>query len=1811
MSPAPLISVLVSTYASEKYLRACLADLEAQTIADQIEIIVIDSGSPENERAIVEEFQQRYTNVRYLRTERETLYAAWNRGVEMARGKYVTNANSDDSHRADALELLSGALEANPAADLSYGDYFTTNVPNDTFPACSAIRLNQHPPYHPATLQFYCVTGCHPMWRRTVFDKIGLFDPTFTAPGDYEFLLRFAAHRLRAVHIPQPISLFYQNEQGLSFKSRNRSEREFKTIQTKYRASIAIERLYRVNPADSHSVAAGWTALGNLAMSYEPPWFDNACQDYPFALHCYRNALRHDSKHAAARFNLVMTTALHEPAKVEHLLSQLPPEDLRQAQDAIRNGRLDLQPVMIPPAVEPLTFGGGAPSLEVVSSGSPAPLPCVDLPVRWLGSFFDQTENAAAARALVPALTGKLTLGLLDRSHYNESAGASLSPANRRMLRTAFNRYPFLRRGVTVSHGDATGFQVPADASYRIGWTHFPFATVPERWVMACNQMDEIWVPSSFNLEAFAASGVIRDKLIVMPEAVDESEFDPACHSPLPLPNRAAFNFLFNFDSSSHTGWDVLLAAYLREFNSDDDVCLYLRPEVPGNVGADASEAIWKHLRDHAASLQLGDKGWPRIELLDQRLPLSDLPRLYRAVDCLVAPSRAEGWGRARNEAMMMGLPVIATNWGSNPEFLSQESSYLLHYDLTKIDQVNLDQWHYRGLHWAAPQETHLRSLLRQAQQHPDAAREKGRRARAHMLQHFSRTPIANRIVDRLRAIERMLKVASCPPKVAAAPNQGDFLAPSHGSTAHVAWEGSFLDFGSLSHVNRELTRELKKVSALTVACVGKNILPPNLTACPAMQETARGLVASVPSQTKVTVRHGWPPSWERPAAGAWVLIQPWEFGSLPAEWVKHLGQVDQVWAPSEYVRRVYLESGVAPRKVKVVPNGIDPEQFKPCARPLRLATTKTFKFLFVGGTIHRKGPDVLLEAFLEAFTADDDVCLVIKDFGGDSIYAGQTFDAQIKSAQSRPSAPEILHLTDELAPDALPGLYTACDCLLHPYRGEGFSLPVLEAMACGLPVVVTSGGATDDFATDEFAYRLPALRKTFGDSISGMRLVKPGWMLEPDLPALTERLKWIIAHREEARAKGAAASNHVRRHWTWSRAAQIAEAQLRGLIAEQEAPPAPPRVANKEVALPSVARIGNLVEARELLRNRQFVAAWNNTLSALTLRPYHPEAYLLLAEISQAAGHRERARKLAEYARRLAPKWKLAQQFLKGINAQKQPGIELPALPDSLFKVNTASLTVCLITRNEERFLGTCLDSIRAWANQIIVVDTGSTDASREIAAQAGAEVYSFAWCDDFSAARNAALERATGDWVLFLDADEELMPEQGAKLRRMMADPAAIAFRLPMIDKGREEEGVSYVPRLFRNAPGLFYLGCVHEHNFLSVEARRQEWGLNNNLGDATLLHHGYTGEVTRSRDKNARNLKLLQKALNETPDDPNLLMNLGLELARAGRLADGIEQYEAAFRALSSVPPTEIAPEFCETLLTQLCTHLVNIKNFARLGQVLNSPLARGREMTATLHWLLGLACIDSKNFSEGAAHMRHCIAKRTKPAVSPVNKNILRGGPHHCLALCLVGLKQGEAARQAFDAALREDPFARPVRFDYAHFLADTGREVEALTALHELVEEDSSDVRAWQLGGHVSLRKPEFLEFACDWTAQAAQFHPGVAAIMAHRATALLLNGKAEESLQAWCRMEGDANPSHRAALIICETILDERPIHRPLRDQTLDQEFLVWYRRLIEFNASETIAQLNKRLDALSRVVPNAVEVLAAALSESNCEAPR
>lgn len=214
----PLVSAIVSTYNSESFIRGCLEDLERQTIADRLEIIVINSGSQEGEETIVREFQDKYDNIRYIKTEREGLYAAWNRAIKVARGQYLTNANTDDRHRADAFEIMTRTLEASPDVALVWADQITTDTANASFEHCNRMGEWKWEEYSHERLKLGCCVGSQPMWRTSVHDEVGCFDETLTCAGDWDMWLRIAEkHSLK--HIPEFLGAYYHNEKGIEHGS--------------------------------------------------------------------------------------------------------------------------------------------------------------------------------------------------------------------------------------------------------------------------------------------------------------------------------------------------------------------------------------------------------------------------------------------------------------------------------------------------------------------------------------------------------------------------------------------------------------------------------------------------------------------------------------------------------------------------------------------------------------------------------------------------------------------------------------------------------------------------------------------------------------------------------------------------------------------------------------------------------------------------------------------------------------------------------------------------------------------------------------------------------------------------------------------------------------------------------------------------------------------------------------------------------------------------------------------------------------------------------------------------------------------------------------------------------------------------------------------------------------------------------------------------------------------------------------------------------------------------------------------------------
>lgn len=616
-----------------------------------------------------------------------------------------------------------------------------------------------------------------------------------------------------------------------------------------------------------------------------------------------------------------------------------------------------------------------------------------------------------------------------------------------------------------------------------------------------------------------------------------------------------------------------------------------------------------------------------------------------------------------------------------------------------------------------------------------------------------------------------------------------------------ICWKGSQESINSLAGVNREICQRLVGRSHEVSVLPARHPDPPG-ERVPLASSLQQAQGRSI-SPAEFHIGHEWPPDFTPPVHGHWIIMQPWEFGSLPRGWLEPMATtVDEIWVPTQFVREGFLRSGLVPDQVHVVPLAAADAFFRECKMAYPLRTTKRFKFLFVGGTIPRKGIDLLLKAYTQTFSSKDDVCLVIKDMGFGTFYQGQTAEQLITQARRMPHGPEIEYLHGELSEDEMRGLYAACDCLVHPYRGEGFGLPITEAMACGLPVLVTGYGACLDYCRDEHAYLIPARVVHFPEKrVGDLETVDLPWWAEPDIDAMRYLLRHVATNPDQAKAKGVLGQEFLRAHFTWDHTIRIIEERL-------------------------AARRGQPIR-----------------------------------------------RKTMRYQSASVPS-------------------PMPAA-----KCGRVSLT--MIVKNEEANLPACLASVADLVHEIIIVDTGSTDRTKEIALQHGAKVFDFPWIDSFSAARNESLRHATGEWIFWMDADDRLDELNRKKLREIFTNlpNENVGFVMKCLCLPDIETGTSTIVdhiRLFRSHPQVRWTYRIHEQILPAI--RRQ--GGKVQWSDVVVHHVGYRDSNVR-KGKLQRDLRLLTMEYEEQPEDPFTLFNLASVYSEQGKTSDALDLFRRSLK------------------------------------------------------------------------------------------------------------------------------------------------------------------------------------------------------------------------------------------------------------------------------------------------------------------------
>lgn len=359
---------------------------------------------------------------------------------------------------------------------------------------------------------------------------------------------------------------------------------------------------------------------------------------------------------------------------------------------------------------------------------------------------------------------------------------------------------------------------------------------------------------------------------------------------------------------------------------------------------------------------------------------------------------------------------------------------------------------------------------------------------------------------------------------------------------------------------------------------------------------------------------------------------------------------------------------------------------------------------------------------------------------------------------------------------------------------------------------------------------------------------------------------------------------------------------------------------------------------------------------------------------------------------------------------------------------LNKPVLSLCMIVKNEKENLPRSLGSAKPYVGEIIVVDTGSEDGTPEIAAEFGAKVSYFEWCDDFAAARNYAISQASGDWILMLDADEELVVDADNYLDQLIAQPEIIAYSLVYTEVNDYSPVTpSFRLSLFRNIPEHRYVGRFHEY----LKYHNQELGTNHNshLKSLKIIHYGFKKEQLTQKNIN-RNIPILEKIRQKEG------LNLMLLYCLAGMYADTQqaektqECYAEAFdKLLSNLIEGNIPDQmsFVPSLMFVLGTQFLQQADYETVRLICQ----RGLEWYPTFPPLIYLsgATVKALGFPLGAvAYFENCLRLGQEGNYykgEPFEPNYMTIFPAYDLGCIYIDLERPQEALKSFELVLSFD------------------------------------------------------------------------------------------------------------------------------------------------------------------------------------------
>lgn len=354
--------------------------------------------------------------------------------------------------------------------------------------------------------------------------------------------------------------------------------------------------------------------------------------------------------------------------------------------------------------------------------------------------------------------------------------------------------------------------------------------------------------------------------------------------------------------------------------------------------------------------------------------------------------------------------------------------------------------------------------------------------------------------------------------------------------------------------------------------------------------------------------------------------------------------------------------------------------------------------------------------------------------------------------------------------------------------------------------------------------------------------------------------------------------------------------------------------------------------------------------------------------------------------------------------------------------------LSLCMIVKNEESALPECLNSVKDVVDEMVVMDTGSTDRTVEIAQRFGAKVPYFEWINDFSAARNEALKYVQGEWVLVLDADEVLNSEIVPQIQQAMSDKNNLVINLIRQEVGAAQSPYSLISRLFRNHLEVKFSRPYHaiiDDQVTKLLTKETHWKVVE-MNQVAIFHYGYRPDIVASLDKYTTARKAMEGFFAKHPNDPYVCSKLGGLYLQIGQEKEGLKL----------------------------------------LKQGLKSNQA-GVHVLFELHYHLGNAYAYQQNFDQAIKHYQKAISQPILPK--------LKLGAYNNLGSLLKEAGDLQNAQKAYETALKIDPSFAVSYYNLGMLLKAMGKFVEAIAAYQQAIKLNPNYASAYQNLGVVLLK----------------------------------------------------------------------------------------------------------------------------------------